>query len=163
MTWSEVIADTTLRNLPYKIELDEWGNVVMRPASNWRGMVKGVLVSALSQHKEGGFVSLNCVVATSRGIKVADVAWGSADFFAINKLETPYRVAPELCIEIVSPSNSEAEMAQKRELYFAKGAKEVWLCSEAGELFRPLRRSRRLGPLPELSSRDRPTRRVKGV
>ena len=25
-------------------------------------------------------------------------------------------------------------MAQKRELYFAKGAKEVWICSETGEL-----------------------------
>ena len=34
MKWSEILEDKTLEDLPYKIEQDQWGNIVMRPASN---------------------------------------------------------------------------------------------------------------------------------
>ena len=37
-------------------------------------------------------------------------------------------------MEVVSPSNSLLEMEEKRELYFARGAQEVWLCNEQGAL-----------------------------
>ena len=36
------------------------------------------------------------------------------------------------CIEIVSPSNSEAEIREKRALYFGVGATEVWICNLDG-------------------------------
>jgi Uma2 family endonuclease len=35
--------------------------------------------------------------------------------------------APELAVEVVSPSNSAAELARKRRLYFAAGAEQVWI------------------------------------
>ncbi|HSA71392.1 MAG TPA: Uma2 family endonuclease, partial [Burkholderiales bacterium] len=35
--------------------------------------------------------------------------------------------APELCIEVVSPSNSRQEMREKIEAYLATGAEEVWI------------------------------------
>ena len=138
MTWEEVIEDETLDNLPFKIELDEWGNIVMRPASNRYRMVQATMMLSLSQRKEnserGGLVSINCSVATSKGVKVADVVWLSSAFITQNRIQTPYKIAPELCVEIVSPSNSDAEMTHKRDLYFAKGAKEVWLCDEGGHV-----------------------------
>jgi Uma2 family endonuclease len=31
-------------------------------------------------------------------------------------------------VEILSPSNTQAEIDQKRALYFAAGAREVWIC-----------------------------------
>jgi hypothetical protein len=34
MEWIEVLADPVLRDLPYKIELNEYGKIVMSPASN---------------------------------------------------------------------------------------------------------------------------------
>ena len=34
---------------------------------------------------------------------------------------------PELCVEIVSPSNSREEMRIKTELYLGAGAQEVWI------------------------------------
>ena len=37
--------------------------------------------------------------------------------------------ALEICIEILSPSNSTAEIAEKRLLYFDAGAVEVWICN----------------------------------
>jgi hypothetical protein len=36
--------------------------------------------------------------------------------------------APEICIEVLSPSNSQLEMVEKRALYFEAGAAEVWTC-----------------------------------
>lgn len=33
MEWSKVCEDKILQNLPYKIELSEWGNIVMSPVS----------------------------------------------------------------------------------------------------------------------------------
>jgi Uma2 family endonuclease len=35
--------------------------------------------------------------------------------------------APELCIEVVSPSNSRQEMREKIDAYLATGAEEVWI------------------------------------
>ena len=40
----------------------------------------------------------------------------------------------EVCIEVLSPSNTQSEMDEKRGLYFARGANEVWLCDEQGNL-----------------------------
>jgi Uma2 family endonuclease len=45
---------------------------------------------------------------------------------------TPYRHAPEICVEIVSPSNTKTEMQEKTRAYLDCGAAEVWLVSEAG-------------------------------
>lgn len=41
MKWSEVINDKTLQDLPYKIELNEWGHIVMSPVSNLHGLSRG--------------------------------------------------------------------------------------------------------------------------
>ncbi|MBK8454752.1 MAG: Uma2 family endonuclease [Thiofilum sp.] len=47
---------------------------------------------------------------------------------------TPYPKAPELCVEIVSPSNSKQEITEKVELYLAKGAQEVWIVYDNNRL-----------------------------
>jgi Uma2 family endonuclease len=57
----------------------------------------------------------------------ADVAWASAEFIDRHKFETPYARAPEICVEVVSPSNSVKEMNEKRAAYLAAGASEVWI------------------------------------
>ena len=41
--------------------------------------------------------------------------------------ETPFTSAPELCIEIASPSNSRKELNEKVAAYLATGAKEAWI------------------------------------
>jgi Uma2 family endonuclease len=35
--------------------------------------------------------------------------------------------APEICIEVVSPSNSVKELEEKKSAYLAAGAEEVWI------------------------------------
>ena len=49
-------------------------------------------------------------------------------------MKTPYSQSPELCVEVVSPSNSKAEIDEKIDLYLAKGAKEAWICDENGRV-----------------------------
>lgn len=134
MQWSEVMEDKTLADLPYKIEQDEWGNIVMSPASNRHGFIQTLLSMMLSRQNGNGIVFVECSIQTSKGVKVADVIWASRQFFQENGLETPYSRAPEICIEIKSPSNSIEELEAKKELYFARGAQEVWVCDDLGQL-----------------------------
>nr|VFJ49363.1 MAG: Putative restriction endonuclease [Candidatus Kentron sp. FW] len=134
MQWSEVLEHKELQDLPFKIELNEWGNIVMSPASNRHAFIQTMLANLIDRRKKEGFVLTECSIGTSWGVKVADVIWGSDDFFSRNGLVTPYSIAPEVCIEVLSPSNTMKEMIEKKELYFARGAREVWLCKESGEM-----------------------------
>jgi Uma2 family endonuclease len=134
MKWQEVIEHPSLQNLPFKIELNEWGNVILSPASNLHGFIQTALVLLLRNARGDGILLTECSVQTAKGVKVADVIWGSDEFFAQNELLTPYNRAPELCIEIRSPSNKKEEMVEKKELYFAKGAEEFWVCDENGNV-----------------------------
>jgi Uma2 family endonuclease len=134
MEWSEVCDDEVLQDLPYKVELNEWGKIVMSPASNKHGFIQTIIAFLLMQIKKRGNVLTECSIQTSKGVKVADVVWGSDEFFLANGLDTPYRVSPEICVEIVSPSNTSEEMNEKKELYFARGTKEVWFCDEKGKV-----------------------------
>jgi hypothetical protein len=42
--------------------------------------------------------------------------------------------APEICIEVISPGNSEEEIREKMALYFDAGAQEVWVCAIFGAM-----------------------------
>ena len=134
MNWQEVYADPLLRDLPYKIELNEWGQIVMSPASNRHGLLQALVVEALRRARPEGVVITECSVQTSKGVKVADAAWMSAEFLRQFGDMTPFPKAPELCVEVISPSYSVAEKDEQRHLYFARGAQEVWLCEENGTL-----------------------------
>jgi len=128
MQWSDVLKDETLQNLPYKIELNEYGKIEMSPASNKHGLYQTKIVKLLAQL--GGETISECSIQTNKGVKVADVVWCSNEFLKKQSVEeTPFRISPEICVEIISPSNSYKEMQVKRQLYFDKGAKEVWLVS----------------------------------
>jgi Uma2 family endonuclease len=81
-----------------------------------------------------GEVIAECSIQTSEGVKVADVAWASKEFINTFAYKTPYPKAPEICMEIMSPSNSMAEITAKVELYLAKGAQEVWVVYEDGRI-----------------------------
>lgn len=134
MNWSQVCENKLLQDLPYKIELNEWGNIVMTPASNRHGNIQTKIAFFMMSGMENGTVLTECSVDTSKGVKVADVAWASDKFLERNRGETPYIEAPDVCVEIKSPSNTDEEMMEKKDLYFAKGAKEFWLCDEDGNL-----------------------------
>ena len=134
MTWNDVIADKSLQDLPYKIETNGYGQVVMSPASHYHNRFQGVIYRLMSELAPSGEPLMECSIETDDGVKVADVAWLSSAFIKAHEFQTPYKLSPEMCVEVISPSNSRAEMRQKRELYFSQGATEVWLCDSAGAM-----------------------------
>jgi len=134
MNWDNIIHNPLLQNLPFKIELNKWGQILMSPASNNHGKLQFEVGTLIDRQKKSGKIIMECSIDTRDGVKVADVAWVSDDFIKQHGYETPYKVAPEICIEIISPSNSRSEIDEKVQLYLAKGANEVWTCDNKGKL-----------------------------
>lgn len=134
MNWAEVVAHPSLQDLPFKIELDQYGQIIMNPVKINHSFYRGKISSMLQQMREDGIVLVECAVKTKRGTKCADVAWLSIDLFEQIQNKTETEIAPEVCVEVISMSNSQKEMKQKRKLYFEQGAKEVWTCDEYGKM-----------------------------
>jgi len=134
MEWQQVIENPFLKDLPFKIELNKWGKILMSPASNNHGNLQYEVAKKLDSSSRAGKLIIECSIKTPEGVKVADVAWASDEFIDKHGFKTPYSVAPEICVEVISPSNSKAEMKEKIELYLAQGAKEVWLCDHDGAI-----------------------------
>ncbi len=128
--WHELMENPYLRNLPYKVELNKFGQILMSPASNRHGILQNKTAREIERNKQSGIVIIECSILTSEGVRVADVAWASDEFIAEFGELTPYPKAPEICVEIKSPGNSQAEMEEKIRLYLEKGALEVWIVDE---------------------------------
>ena len=117
--------DPSYANVPGKIELDVWGRMAMTPASFYHGVIQGRVCRSLAIL--GGEVVVGAPVATATGVFVADIAWASARFMSAHGGQTPLIRAPEICVEVVSPSNSRKELRDKMTAYLQAGAEEVWI------------------------------------
>jgi Uma2 family endonuclease len=132
MDWQDVCAHPGLKNLPFKIELNERGQILMTPVKLYHSAYQGRISVLLHQHLPPGQILEECAVRTRKGTKVADVAWMSEARFAPIRDQAECPIAPEICVEVLSDSNTRREMNEKRRLYFAAGASEVWLCDPWG-------------------------------
>ena len=133
LRWAELCNDPVLRDLPGKVELNRLGVIEMSPASNRHGRQMMVIGRALADQLPSGTAFVECSIATTEGVRVPDVAWASAEFVARHGEVTPFPEAPEICVEVRSPSNTDAEMEFKTALFLAAGAVEVWIVDEAGQ------------------------------
>ncbi len=68
------------------------------------------------------------------GVRVPDVSWGSDGYVQKHIREVFASNAPEICVEIISPSNTQEEMLDKIRLFISAGAREVWLVTEDGSV-----------------------------
>jgi Uma2 family endonuclease len=127
MQWAEVMGNPYFKDLPFKIELNRFGQVLMSPANNKHGNLEYRVGRALERGCPKGEIIIECSIQTTDGVKVADVSWASAAFIKQFGYSTPYPQAPEICVEIISPSNTDEEMRIKIDLYLEKGAQEIWL------------------------------------
>ena len=132
LRWAELCNDPRWHDLPGKIELNAYGVIEMSPATNRHGMKQAAISHALTQQLPAGLAIVECCILTDDGIRVPDVAWASSAFLARFGDESPFPQAPEICVEVRSPSNTDAEMALKTRLFLAAGAVEVWIVAEAG-------------------------------
>jgi Uma2 family endonuclease len=134
ISWQEICENPALKDLPYKIETNRFDQIIMSPAFTWHGGYQAEIGHLLKQLLPQGRVITECAIDTTDGTKVPDVVWISRERHAPQKRAFSLTLAPEICVEVLSGSNSREEMDEKMKLYFAAGAEEVWLCDEHGDL-----------------------------
>jgi Uma2 family endonuclease len=134
MEWQQICDDPLLQNLPYKIELNQWGQIVMSPARVKHGFFQNRIGSLLESLLTEGEVITECAIQTRDNVKVADVAWASDERADIILDEVSASIALEICIEILSESNPIEGIEFKQNLYFDAGAQEVWVCDRLGNM-----------------------------
>ncbi len=134
LLWKEVCEDPNLQDLPYKIETNERGQVVMSPTYAWHGKFAFRIAQRLEETLPDGESSVEMAIQTTKGTKVADAVWCTAARWEQIKDASDVPVAPEICVEVRSPTNTDAEMEEKRALYLEAGADEVWICDEEGTI-----------------------------
>ena len=133
--WEELLADPELAKVEGRIETDRHGHIIMSPppAPN-HGSYQSEIAYLLRTLMPNGRVLSECPISTADGVKAADVAWASPECMRVLGKRVCFPTAPEICVEVLSPSNTEAEIEEKMTLYFDAGAKEVWICSLSGEM-----------------------------
>lgn len=134
MNWQEVIENPNLQNLPFKIELNERGQIIMNPAKLKHSFWQSRIAVFLEKCGKDGLAIPEFAVWTRKGTKVAEVVWISNELWNKVQNDNESIVAPQICVEVISMSNSDAEMKEKRKLYFEQGASEVWFCDEYGDM-----------------------------
>ena len=134
--WQSLCGDPAIAALPYKVETNERGQLLMSPAHNPHSFLQARISAALLRLTDklgaAGMVVPECAVMTAGGIKAPDAAWVTPDDQTRSTSAAVMTAAPSICIEVMSPSNSAAEMDEKTALYLGAGAREVWICDEQG-------------------------------
>jgi len=126
LRYGELCDDPSFAHIQGKIEIDLWGRLLMSPPPRpYHGRMQVRLCDKLATL--GGERTVEAAIATPLGLFVADLAWSSQISPPGSERNPALLRAPELCIEVVSPSNSRKEMNEKAAAYLAAGAEEVWI------------------------------------
>jgi Uma2 family endonuclease len=124
-----------LAKYEWRIETDRHGYVIMSPPpAASHGGYQSQIAYLLTVNMPEGRVFTECPISTADGVRAADVAWASRASTRELGEQVCFPRAPEICVEVISPSNTEGEIEEKKALYFDAGAKEVWLCSASGAM-----------------------------
>jgi Uma2 family endonuclease len=133
--WAELVRDPALQDVPYKVETNDRGQIILSPHSNRHSFLQDEIQQLLRQHAPDGSTPPAFALATPRGVKSPDVAWISPE--RRREMETtgdPTTLAPEICVEVLPEPDTAEEMTEKRALYREAGAEEVWLVDLDGRV-----------------------------
>jgi Uma2 family endonuclease len=126
LRYGDLCDDPSFAKVQGKIEIDVWGRILMSPPPRpYHGRMQARLSDKLAAL--GGEKTIEAAIATPLGLFVADLAWSSQKSPVGFETQPALMRAPEICIEVVSPSNSRKEMNEKVAACLAAGAEEVWI------------------------------------
>ncbi|HJR70286.1 MAG TPA: Uma2 family endonuclease [Gammaproteobacteria bacterium] len=130
--WQQLADNRVVAAIPCKVELNEKGAIEVSPPTIRHAFIQAFLTCELARQRPEGTTLTECTIETDIGMRVPDVAWVSAELMARHRNEKEFRIAPDLCVEVLSPTNTRIEMREKTAAYLAAGAKEVWIVDEDG-------------------------------
>lgn len=112
-----------------RYELRHGEPVLMPPPKHGHQRIQQLLQRLLSAAVDPAWVAVVEMGfrPTEYEYRVADVALVSAGRWNTTASDTYFQGAPELVIEVLSPSNTMAEMLDKRDICLQNGAREFWL------------------------------------
>ena len=137
------------------------GILVEKPMATYEALVAGVLLtfinSYLFEHRIGialpGDGLLRLFPGRIRAPDVSFISWKRMPNRELPR-EAIASLAPDLAVEVLSASNTEAEMRQKLEEYFRAGGKLVWIVDPAARTVRVYTSPRRSTLLTEDDTLD---------
>jgi Uma2 family endonuclease len=133
--WDALQMDPALAKIEGRIETDHHGRIILTPpAAPSHGSYQVGIGILLVKHKPSGRVMTVCPISTADGVRAADVAWASSEKMGELGDRSCFPTAPEICVEVVSPGNTKAEIEEKTALYFDAGAMVVWWCDMNGSM-----------------------------
>ena len=129
--WAEL---ATAPESPDYYELNEFGELIMSPKPTNDHQRIAFEVGLQLTGRLGPAAATEVSVYTDRGIRVPDVVWMPRERWADCKGKTPLPVVPDVCVEVLSPSNTREEIAMKVAAYLRGGAREVIVVGLKGEV-----------------------------
>ena len=114
-----------------RAEMDQYGELTLSPLpTNRHQYLCGEIARQLLQQL-GGSIIPSLAINTRIGIRVPDVCWTAEPR---ELLEDPAPRAPEVCVEVASPSNTEKWLLEKAAAYLDAGAREVVIVDLDGRI-----------------------------
>lgn len=155
--WAELLEIPELAKFEGRVETDRHGHIIMSPPpAPSHGSFQAEIVFQLRSRLSFGRVLTECPISTADGVRAADVAWASQNSLDELGDKPCFPHAPQICVEVLSPGNSNAEIREKTALYFDAGALEVWVCDLSGGMMfaarsqdRPLEESKLCPSFPK--------------
>jgi hypothetical protein len=130
--WRQLADNPVVAAIPCKVELNEKGAIEVSPPTLHHAFIQGFLMRELARQRPEGATLPEAPIETEIGMRVPDVVWASPEHMKRHWNKREFRVAPDLCVEVLSPTNTRIEMTGKTAAYLAAGAKEVWIVDEDG-------------------------------
>ena len=130
--WQQLARDPLVAAIPYKVELNEKGTIEVSPPTTRHAFLQAFVAHELKLQRPDGTTFTESPVETEIGVRVPDVVWASAEFMKRHGSESEFRAGPDLCVEVLSPTNTRAEIAEKVTAYLAAGAREAWVVGDDG-------------------------------
>ena len=113
--WADLLADSAAAKIEGRVETDRFGHIVMSPPPAPRhGSFQSEIGFLLRTRLPDGRVVSECPISTADGVKAADVAWASPERMRELGDHPCFPHAPEICVEVVSPSNTEGNFGKRR-------------------------------------------------
>jgi Uma2 family endonuclease len=122
-------------NLPFPWETNARGQIIITPVNYAHSYHVGRLIRVLAGIAPDWESGCQLGIMTSDGMKAPDLILAGPAYHVRHQGKDGYVTeAPEICIEVMSPSDAWPEMRDKMPLYFEVGAQEVWIVDTDGRI-----------------------------